>query len=204
MAWRGFRLGPAVQGKTRSAPTTDPQAARRRATHNAPDEEFARSSSANGRAAARKSRDEVPAGSRFSGGNGELILVVDDEECVRMIASQILTRAGYRVVTAENGAEGLALYKIHQDSVELVISDMMMPVMDGPTMVGLLRRENPRVRIVVASGCNADSDRAKFTVHKVKQFLPKPYSAAALMAMVKTALAARPRTVEVPAGSRAR
>ena len=125
---------------------------------------------------------------QYPHGRGELILVVDDEPAVRFISEQILSRFGYRVLTAENGQEGLAVYAKRREEIALVISDMMMPVMDGPTMVGTLVQMDPQARIMVASGSLMAMDRHLFTRHGVTHFLPKPYTALALLEAVRELL----------------
>ncbi len=116
-------------------------------------------------------------------GNGETILVVDDEDAIRAIASHTLEASGYRVLTAADGSEAVALYAKHQADIAVVLTDMMMPVMDGPTTVQVLRKLNPLVRIIGTSGLVADGDRAT-----LRHFLPKPYTAVTLLAAIRAAL----------------
>src|SRR5690606_3243760 len=85
-------------------------------------------------------------------GEGELILVVDDEPSVREVTRQTLEAFGYRVVTAGDGAEGVATYASRRDEVALVLTDIMMPVMDGTALIAVLKRMDPDVRIIAASG----------------------------------------------------
>lgn len=82
-------------------------------------------------------------------GHGELILVVDDEKSIRTIAVKTLSRFGYRVLEAGNGAEAVALYVQHQHEVALVLTDVSMPVMDGEALITALRSFSSPVRIVV-------------------------------------------------------
>ena len=89
---------------------------------------------------------EMPAG------HNELILVVDDEASVRQITRQTLEAFGYRVVLAGDGAEGIAVFASQGQEIALVLADMMMPVMDGPAMIHVLRRMNPKLPIIAASG----------------------------------------------------
>jgi len=85
-------------------------------------------------------------------GNGELILVVDDEESVREMVSLGLTAQGYRVITAANSAEAIALFEQRGGEVRLVLLDTNMPVLDGRATIPLLRAQAPTVPIVLMSG----------------------------------------------------
>lgn len=122
-------------------------------------------------------------------GNGELILLVDDEVSILDITKQTLEAFGYRVVTAEDGALAIGLYAQQRDRIAAVITDMMMPVMDGPALIAALRRINPKARIIAASGLNANGNVARAASAGVKHFLSKPYSADAMIILLKQLLA---------------
>ncbi len=107
-------------------------------------------------------------------GNNELIMVVDDEAPVRNIAKQTLKMFGYRVVTANDGAEAIACYVRQRDEIALVLLDMMMPVLDGPATIHALEEINPKIKIIAASGLTSEGQIASPTV---RVFLPKPYTA---------------------------
>jgi PAS domain S-box-containing protein len=126
-------------------------------------------------------------------GKGELVLVVDDEFSIRDITQQTLTAFGYRVLTASEGAEAVALYAGHSREIALVVTDMMMPVMGGVATIQALIRLNPSVKIIAASGLSASSDVNRMDIAKaaeagVKHFLPKPYTAQTLVQMVREVL----------------
>ncbi len=121
-------------------------------------------------------------------GKGELVLVVDDEATILAITQQTLESFGYRVLNAEDGAQAIALYAQHHAAIALVLTDMMMPVMDGPALIAALRRINPRVRIIAASGLNDNANIARATSARVNHFLSKPYSAEAILKMLRTVL----------------
>jgi len=108
-------------------------------------------------------------------GHGELVLVVDDEEAIRNVVRDILERFGYRVLLAVNGAEALSLYALHQQEVAVVLTDMAMPVMDGPAAIAALAAMNPEVRIIASSGLPVALGAT------VRQFIPKPYTADAIL-----------------------
>jgi PAS domain S-box-containing protein len=117
-------------------------------------------------------------------GNDELVLVVDDEYSIRDITRRTLESFGYRVITANNGAEAVELYSKQLDKIAVVLTDMMMPVMDGAATVEALVRINPSVKIIVVSGLEI----AKSVRMRVYDFLPKPYTALILLRMVRDVL----------------
>jgi CheY-like chemotaxis protein len=120
-------------------------------------------------------------------GRGELILVVDDEAVIRDVTQKTLEAAGYQVVTAEDGAQAISRYAQHRDRVALVLTDMMMPVMDGPALARALRRLDPGVRIVTASGL-APASRTAAGETDLAHSLAKPYSANVLLKTVRAVL----------------
>ena len=124
--------------------------------------------------------------------HGEMILVVDDEASIREVGRAILEANGYRVVTAANGAEGVTLYAQHQGEVRAVLTDMAMPIMDGPTLVRALTQQDPQVRIIVASGFPGPETPA--SLPGVQAVLLKPYSVESLLRTMREVLD-QPRTV---------
>jgi PAS domain S-box-containing protein len=121
-------------------------------------------------------------------GRDELILVVDDESSIREITQQTLETFGYRVVTAADGAEAVALYARRGSEIAMVITDMMMPIMDGPAAIQVLNRINPAVKIIAASGNDARDGVAKARSAGVMDLLRKPYTAATLLKLVRSVL----------------
>lgn len=109
-------------------------------------------------------------------GHGELILVVDDEIAIREITKGTLEAYSYRALTAADGTEAVALYAQHKDDIKVVLTDLMMPYMDGPATIRALRKLNPNVRIIASSGLAEKRETAG-----VKLFLPKPYTAERLL-----------------------
>ncbi len=118
-------------------------------------------------------------------GTGQCILVVDDETTILSISRQILETFGYRVITAENGVQATKLYAAHQNEVDLVLTDMMMPVMDGPDLIRQLQEINPNVKIITASGLNNPSESSKENLPTSFPFLAKPFSAKQLLTLVQ-------------------
>ena len=109
-------------------------------------------------------------------GNGELILVVDDELAIREIAKGTLEAYGYRALTASDGTEAVALYAQHKNDIKAVLTDIMMPYMDGLLTIRALQKMNPNVRIIASSGLAENSK-----IEGVRGFLPKPYTAERLL-----------------------
>jgi PAS domain S-box-containing protein len=121
-------------------------------------------------------------------GHGELILVVDDEASIRQITQSTLEAFGYRVVLASDGAEAVAIFKMRRAEIDLVLTDMTMPVMEGPEAIRILRSVNPKLRIIGASGLTSLSYAATLTSLGVKHILSKPYTAETLLKIIKLAL----------------
>ncbi len=122
-------------------------------------------------------------------GNGENILVVDDELSVLQISKEILEARNYRVMTAADGAEATALFaSAEKGSVDLVITDMNMPLMDGSSTIRALRRLAPALKIVISSGLLTDVNSAGVAGLDIQGYLTKPYTADQLAAMVSKVL----------------
>ena len=115
-----------------------------------------------------------------------MILLVDDEASILTITSQTLQAFGYRVLTANDGADAVAVYAQHRNDIAVVLTDMMMPVMDGLAMMKVLRKINPTVKIVGSSGLHANSRVAM--AGGIEHFLPKPYSPETLLKIMRTIL----------------
>jgi two-component system, cell cycle sensor histidine kinase and response regulator CckA len=116
------------------------------------------------------------------------VLLIDDEAAIRNINRQILETFGYRVILAADGAEGVTLYADHQAEIAVVVIDMMMPVMDGPSAIRSLVKINPAVRIIAASGITTNASAAKAAGPAVKHFLPKPYTTEILLKTLRTVI----------------
>lgn len=114
------------------------------------------------------------------------VLLVEDEDMVRAVAERALTRAGYSVTTATQGEEGLE--RFHQmESVDLIISDVVMPTMDGPSMVREMRKVRPDLPVLFMSGYAEEQLRQSIDIDQVS-FLPKPFSVAQLAEATSAAL----------------
>lgn len=125
--------------------------------------------------------DSVAAQTDLPLGNGELILVVDDEDSIREITRGTLETFGYAVLTASDGTEALALYADKKNEIAAVLTDMVMPFMDGPSTIRALQRMNPKVRIIAASGLGTGHRAGEGALEGVSVFLNKPYTAEKLL-----------------------
>ncbi len=122
-------------------------------------------------------------------GNGELILVVDDEAPIRKATQLLLEKHGYRVVSAVNGEAALAVALANGDAVKLVLTDLMMPVMNGVTFIRALRSVSPRVAIIATSGLTDQANHAGLNAIGVNYILAKPCTMQELLAAVRKQLA---------------
>nr|WP_246104867.1 response regulator [Sphingomonas xanthus] len=114
------------------------------------------------------------------------ILLVEDEPMVRTVAERALTRHGYKVLTATNGEEALEIVE-RGDEIALLVSDVVMPLMDGPTMVREARKTRPKLPILFMSGYAEEQLRKSIDIANVA-FLPKPFSVQELAEAVRRAL----------------
>jgi CheY-like chemotaxis protein len=121
-------------------------------------------------------------------GNGELVLVVDDEPPIREALVRTLTANNYRVFTAEDGSDALALYFQRRSEIALVVTDLSMGQMDGVTLVRSLRKYDPKVRVIVSSGHMQKENIVVLEGMGVKLFLDKPYTAEKLLRAVQEIL----------------
>ena len=135
-----------------------------------------------GAAPPKTAREDLPVG------NGELVLVIDDENAIREVARETLNTFGYRTLVASDGAEAMAIFAEHRKGVQVVITDMMMPYMDGPATIRALRRLDPKVKIIATSGLKADDKMAEASQLGVTTFLHKPYTAETLLKTLATEL----------------
>jgi PAS domain S-box-containing protein len=129
-------------------------------------------------AKAEKERTPLPSG------HGELILVVEDEASIREITQVTLETFGYRVVSAADGSEAVALYVQHKGEIQLLLTDMAMPVMDGLATMRALHRMNPHLKVIAVSGAEWEDKAAEATGLSVQAFLHKPYTAERLLRTV--------------------
>lgn len=122
-------------------------------------------------------------------GNGELILVVDDEAAICQVTRMTLEAYGYQVQVAANGADAVAVFAQNVDRIDLVLTDMMMPVMDGPATIQALRRLRPGVPIIAASGATQNNQVVRSEGAGARHFLSKPYTTDVLLRKLAEVLA---------------
>jgi two-component system cell cycle sensor histidine kinase/response regulator CckA len=115
------------------------------------------------------------------------ILLVEDEPMVRVVAERALVRHGYKVLTANNGEEALEILSRADEDIALLVSDVVMPLMDGPTMVREARKDYPGLPILFMSGYAEEQLRKSIDLPNVA-FLPKPFSVQELAEAVRKAL----------------
>jgi PAS domain S-box-containing protein len=123
----------------------------------------------------------VDANQSLPKGSGELVLVVDDEKSVRQVTRQLLERNGYHVIEAAEGAEAITQYVANQKDVQVVITDLAMPIMDGPSLIRVLRRLNPKVRIMAMTGYQSKATLPPDLGVPAEVQLSKPFSGTVLL-----------------------
>ncbi|OVE81064.1 hypothetical protein BVY04_04165 [bacterium M21] len=104
------------------------------------------------------------------------VLVIDDEDAVRVIAKGMLSQLGYSVLTAEDGEKGVAVYKENHQVIDLIILDMVMPNMNGAETFKLLKELNSDVRVIIASGFTRNADMNQLIKDGVLVYIKKPFS----------------------------
>lgn len=119
-------------------------------------------------------------------GNGELIMIIDDEENILRAISATLKKYGYKTLTAADGTEALGIYS-QQKKVDLVITDMAMPYMDGAATIRALHQINPDQKIIAASGLVA-AHKASSEELKVNEFIAKPFTSGKLLTTIADVL----------------
>jgi two-component system, cell cycle sensor histidine kinase and response regulator CckA len=114
-------------------------------------------------------------------GEGELILVVDDEVPVQQITQATLEAHGYQAMTANDGIEAIAFYAEHKHEIKVILLDMMMPALDSVTTIRTLRKLNPQVQIITMSGLATNESVSKTMNEGAQAFLAKPFTASELL-----------------------
>ena len=129
---------------------------------------------------------------------GELILVVDDEADVRGVVRRMLEKHGYRVLTAAEGSEAMDVFAQHQAGIRAVLTDMMMPNMDGPALVRTLRHLEPQLPILGMTGVGEKADIKDLETLDLLVLLTKPFNIAGLLDVLHQALAAPGKAKDKP------
>jgi two-component system cell cycle sensor histidine kinase/response regulator CckA len=119
-----------------------------------------------------------------------MVLLVEDEEAVRAFASRALTSRGFTVLQAGSGVEALELIEQHAGKIDLVVSDVVMPEMDGPTLLRELRKQHADLSVIFVSGYAEEAFRKNLPAGEQFTFLPKPFTLKQLVAAVKESIQA--------------
>jgi len=117
------------------------------------------------------------------------ILLVEDEEGLRSLNARGLRSRGYSVIEASNGIEAMEALEEKNGAVDLVVSDVVMPEMDGPTLLREMRARNPNLKIIFVSGYAEDAFEKSLPENEQFAFLPKPFALSALVEKVKQTMA---------------
>lgn len=131
---------------------------------------------------------EHPEESSLQSGSGEMILLVDDEPSILELARIILERHGYTVLTANRGIDAVACHAKHSAEIKLVITDLLMPEMNGAAVVSAMRENNPSVPIIISSAYGTKAVLEEVAKMKVQAFLKKPFSSSQLLQTVAGAI----------------
>ena len=138
------------------------------------------------------SAGEEPTREPLPKGNGEAILVVDDEPGILAATCKLLERHNYRPLPATDGAEALTAFTRHRGEVRLILTDVMMPVMDGLALTRVIRKLDSEVRMIAASGLEHDAKFEELRTLGVDAFLTKPFTAEKLLHTLREQLAGEP------------
>ena len=137
---------------------------------------------------------KVPAGTELAKAPADLtgrgtILLVEDEEGLRALNARGLASRGYTVLEAGNGVEAMKMLEERGGGIDLVVSDVVMPEMDGPTLLGEMRKRNPGLKMIFVSGYAEDAFEKSLPENQQFSFLPKPFTLSQLVAAVKETMA---------------
>jgi two-component system cell cycle sensor histidine kinase/response regulator CckA len=121
-------------------------------------------------------------------GHGETILIVDDEAAIREVTAAALTESGYHVLAAHDGPAALAFFVQQSKEIDVVLTDVVMPVMSGLALVRTLRTLNDKVNIIICSSRDADHIPSELTKLGRQEYLAKPYTRDALLRTVDRVL----------------
>jgi two-component system cell cycle sensor histidine kinase/response regulator CckA len=136
------------------------------------------------------SPEEIKAAAKVDLTGVGTILLVEDEEGLRQLNARGLVSRGYTVLEAGNGVEAIEVLERSGGQVDLVVSDVVMPEMDGPTLLRELRVRNPDLKIIFVSGYAEDAFQKHLPADGQFAFLPKPFTLKQLVNAVKETMAA--------------
>jgi len=116
------------------------------------------------------------------------VLIVEDQEEVRRLTKTVLMKHGYKVLEAGNGVEAFLLAKQHPDDIDLLLTDVVMPGMNGKELSELVKNTRPKIKVLFSSGYTADVIAHRGVLDPDVAFLPKPFSAAELTNKIREIL----------------
>ncbi len=132
--------------------------------------------------------DETKAQLEAPTGHGETILIVDDESAIREVAKSVLSKSGYEVIAAEDGPSALAIFVQQSKPIDVVLTDLIMPIMGGLVFARTLRKIDARTKIIVSSARDSDYNPGELTEIGVQACLNKPYSRETLLRAIDRVL----------------
>ena len=132
--------------------------------------------------------DETKAQMDVPTGHGETILIVDDELAIREVAKVVLSKSGYKVLAADDGPSALALFMQQSKEIDVVLTDVIMPIMSGLVLARTLRKMDVKAKVIVSSARDSDYNPGELTDIGVQGCLNKPYSRATLLRAVDRVL----------------
>jgi CheY-like chemotaxis protein len=121
-------------------------------------------------------------------GNGELILLVDDEPSILRVTAMVLDKQNYRVLCATNGSEALAVFALQMDSVKAVLTDIMLPSMDGIELIRAIKEMKPEMVFIASTGRSEQLRLRELQELGVTNLLTKPYDRGSLLMTLRDAL----------------
>jgi CheY-like chemotaxis protein len=121
-------------------------------------------------------------------GSRELVMIVDDEDLVTLLAQRVLTDEGYRIVTAKDGFQAIEIYRKLRDQISLIILDFTMPVMDGADVFEELLHINSKAPVVLSSGFAEQERLRSMLARGLRGFIPKPYTQQKLLNQIRSVL----------------
>ena len=131
--------------------------------------------------------EQSPGGVEVWRGTGT-VLIVDDEEGVRLVGRKTLEKAGFTVMMAEDGRAGVQMFRTHADEIRAVLLDLTMPDMSGEEVFRAIRTIRPEVKVIVSSGYNEQETISLFQGRGLAGFIQKPYQPMKLIEKVREIL----------------
>ncbi len=132
-------------------------------------------------AAAKASKDGDGQNGPAPSGHGETVLVVDDEAAICQVTQKNLEAHGYKVLTARNGLEAINVFTQNQGNIQILLTDMMMPGMDGTATIKALKKLDPKIRVIGASGMGGIRETAEAAGAEFNAFICKPFKVSYLL-----------------------